>query len=118
VKPARGTVEYGVTSQSAGAVRLPVVVFIAKGGRLTGTWEALASCAHGRIPVQNVEPLTPVHADGSFSRRERYVVGHRTYRVTFAGRFVAGGAAGTLSARVRTRSGTCTTGPQTWSTTP
>jgi hypothetical protein len=66
----------------------------------------------------NVEPLTPVHADGSFSRSEHYRVKRTSYRVTFAGRFVAGGAAGTLTARVRTPSGVCSTGTQTWTTTP
>jgi hypothetical protein len=118
VVPARGTVEFGVTSQSAGAVRLPVVVYVVGHRRLTGTWEALASCAHGRIPVMNVEPLTPARADGSFSRSEHYRVKRTSYRVTFAGRFVAGGAAGTLTARVHTPSRSCSTGTQTWTTTP
>jgi hypothetical protein len=128
--PARGTVMFGVTSQSAGAVRLPVVVWVGRNGRISGTWEALASCARGRIPVMNVEPLTKVRADGSFSRTERYVVKytdgtHDTFHVTFAGRFQSAGASGTLTARVQLsdpkhhkRFAPCTTGPQTWTATP
>jgi ABC-type uncharacterized transport system permease subunit len=74
----------------------------------------------------NVEPWTKLRPDGSFSSTEKYVVryrdgSHDTFRVTFAGQFVAGGAAGTLTARVQSTDkhhrlyAPCLTGTQTWS---
>jgi hypothetical protein len=128
--PARGTVLLGLTSQSAGGVRLPVALYVAANGRLAGNWEALARCGRRRLPVMDLEPFTSIHAGGTFASNETFTIrfhdGTRaTYRVTFAGRFTGGGATGTLSARVRRsdsrhhrRLAPCSTGTQTWTATP
>jgi hypothetical protein len=128
--PARGTVLLGLTSQSAGGVRLPVALYVAANGRLAGNWEALARCGRRRLPVMNLEPFLSIHAGGTFASNEAFAIrfhdGTRaTYRVAFAGRFTGGGATGTLSARVRRsdpkhhrRLAPCATGTQTWTAAP
>ena len=128
-RPAKGTEMFGVTSQSAGGVRLPVVLRVAKNGRVYAQWEALAACTHGHTPIMNVTPYTRITADGSFRRtekfRQKYDDGsHDTVHVTFAGTFLAGGASGTLSARVQFTDKhhrlytPCLTSTQTWTATP
>jgi hypothetical protein len=127
-RPAPGAKLFGVTSQTAGGVRLPVALLV-KGHRVGAQWDALAACRRGHESVMNVTPLTPIHADGSFRRSEKYRISyddgsHDTFHVTFAGRFVAGGATGTLTARVQSTDkhhrlfAPCLTGTQTWSATP
>jgi hypothetical protein len=110
-------------------VRLAVGLYVRANHRVEASWEALAACAGGRVPVGNHTPSTPIRPDGSFSRSEKYTLHYRdgsrdTFRVAFAGRFVSGGASGTLSARFQRtgrygkRSKPCVSGPQTWTVTP
>jgi hypothetical protein len=120
---------FGVTGQSAGGVRLPVSLRVSAANRVEATWEALAACTGGRVSVGNHTPSSPIGADGSFSRSEKYVLkytdgAHDTFHVAFAGRFLSGGASGTLTARLQRtgrhgkRRKPCVSGAQTWTATP
>jgi hypothetical protein len=126
--PARAEM-FGVTSQSAGGVRLPVALRVDTHGRLYAQWEALVACSRGHTPLMNVTPWTRIAANGSFRRAEKFVQkysdgSHDTVHATFAGTFVAGGASGTLSARVQFTDKhhrlytPCVLAPQTWTATP
>jgi hypothetical protein len=127
-KPPVRTLMYGLTSQGAGAVNLPVALRVNADGKLYATWQALAQCSGaGRVPVMNSTPLTKIRADGTFSRSERYKIrytdgSHDVFRVTFAGQFVPGGAVGTLTARTQLADhkhlyAPCVSGTQHWSVT-
>ncbi len=124
--PAPGSLHAGLTSQSAGGVRLPVAVRVAKNGRVYSFWQVTMRCGpRAVVPFGNVTPTTRVKPDGSFSRKEtftiRYTDGSRErYRVSFKGRFLADGVTGTLRARMQTRKPgkryyPCDSGTQTWS---
>jgi hypothetical protein len=128
-RPAAGTEMFGVASQSAGGVRLPVALRVGGHGRVYAQWEALAACTRGHTPLMNVTPLTRIAADGSFRRTEKFVQkysdgSHDTVHATFAGTFLAGGASGTLSARIQYTDKhhrlytPCLLAPQTWTATP
>jgi hypothetical protein len=127
-KPPVRTLMYGLTSQGAGALKLPVALRVNADGKLYATWQALAQCSGaGRVPVMNSTPLTKIRADGTFSRSERYTIrytdgSHDVFRVTFAGQFVPGGAVGTLTARTQLADrkhlyAPCISGTQHWSAT-
>jgi len=120
-----GTVLYGLTSQSAGRIRLPVSIRVARNGRIFAYWQAKLRCTRGTIvSMLNVTPPTTVKPDGTFSRTERYRIRFsdgpdEDYRVTFKGRFLADGAVGTLRARMvwrerGTRYFPCVSGTQNW----
>jgi hypothetical protein len=115
----------GLTSQAAGAFRLPVSVKVTKDGRFYALWQASMKCGPKAVlPVWNVTPTSKVKPDGTFSRSETYTIrysdGSRDrYRVNFSGRFLADGATGTLRARMQTRKRghryyPCDSGTQTW----
>jgi hypothetical protein len=128
--PAAQTTMFGITSQSAGNIPLPIALWVNTHGQLTATWEALAGCGDKRatrIPVDNLEPYTKIHSDGSFRRSEKYTIryrdgSHDTIHAMFGGHFVSGGAVGTLRARVQSTIKhrlriPCLSGAQTWSAT-
>ena len=121
--PAAGTLMHGLTSQSAGSMRLPVSLRVTKQGRVYATWQAMVDCGPGNLPVLDVTPSRRIAADGTFGGSQSYTIRYRgrieRYRVSFHGRFLADGAAGTLRARMvsregRTRYKPCLSGQQTW----
>jgi hypothetical protein len=122
--PAAGVVMQGVTSQSASGLRLPIALRTTKNGRVYAAWQAIMRCGRVRAPILDNTPSRKIHPDGTFGGTQTYTVSYRGYtehyRVTFAGRFLADGATGTLRARVyykedgKRRSINCVSGPQTW----
>lgn len=125
--PAPGTIMQGFTSQSAGGLRLPVSLRVAKNGRVYAVWQAIMRCGRAAIPLADYTPSRKIHPDGTFGGSESYVSRYRGYsehyRVTFKGQFRADGVTGTLRARVyykegRRRSVNCVSGTQTWSGRP
>jgi hypothetical protein len=126
--PAPGTLMQGLTSQSAGGMRLPVSLRVAKNGRVYAVWQAVMRCGRAVIALADYTPSRKVAADGTFGGSESYVGRYRGYtehyRVTFKGQFRADGVTGTLRARVyyrekgRRRSASCVSGTQTWSARP
>jgi hypothetical protein len=123
--PAPGAKLTGVTAQTAAGVPLPMSIIITHNGKLSALWDAALRCHPGRDNLQNLTPPTPIRADGTFTRNERFniryadrIVDH--FRVKFSGRFLADGATGTLQVNLRTtqpghRWGPCASGTQTWS---
>jgi hypothetical protein len=96
----------GLSDQTAGGVRLPVLVSTTSTGKVMATWLAQAGCPRGSLPVNNFTPPTAVDAAGNFARSERYRIRFNDgttehYRVRFAGTFRADGVTGTLRARIR-----------------
>jgi hypothetical protein len=121
--PAPGTLMFGLTSQSASGVRLPVSLRVTKQGRVYASWHGMLDCGRGTIPILDITPSRRIGADGTFGGSQNYTIRYRRlverYRVTFSGRFLADGATGTLSARMVSRSGStrykpCVTRQQTW----
>lgn len=122
-----GAVFAGLTSQVASEVPLPVLVHVSRSRRsVSALWQATMSCGpRAQTTVVNFTPPTRVRGDGTFSRTETYTLrypdGSRDrFHVTFAGRFLADGATGTLDARMQTRKRgvrylACSSGRQTWS---
>jgi len=114
----------GLTSQSAGGVRLPISVSTTHTGKVWAQWDALLSCHPGSYAMSNLSPLTKIRPDGTFTRSERFTIRYRGgyknhYRVTFAGAFHSDGVSGTLKARMLTtkpgrRYRPCVSGTQTW----
>jgi hypothetical protein len=122
--PAPGTVMLGLTSQSAGAIRLPVSLRVTKQGRVYASWHAMMDCGPGNLPILDVTPSRRIRPDGTFGGSQSYTIRYRgrveRYRVSFSGRFLADGASGTLRARMVSREGRvrhkpCLSGQQTWS---
>ena len=122
-----GSLLHGLTGQSAGGVRLPVSIRVAKNGRIYAFWQAMLKCRRGSVPMLNVTPPTTVRPDGSFSRTETYTIRYNgpdeRYRVTFSGRFLGDGAVGTLRARMVWRQPgvryyPCLSGTQNWAARP
>jgi hypothetical protein len=124
--PAPGSLLAGLTSQSAGGLRLPVALRVAKNGRVYGFFQVKMRCGPRAVVVfGNVTPTTAVKPDGTFTRSERFTIRYtdgsrERYRVRFAGRFLADGATGTLRARMQTRKPgkryyPCDSGTRTWS---
>ncbi len=126
--PARATVWHGLTSQSAGGVRLPVTLRVARNGRIYASWSVKMRCGRATVSWSNATPVTTVRADGSFSRTERFSIRYsdgsrERYRVNFRGRFLTDGVTGNLSARMQTykrgkRYFPCYSGLQTWAARP
>jgi hypothetical protein len=126
--PAPGTVMLGLTSQTAGGMRLPVGLRVTKNGKVYAFWQSVMVCGRYRIPMSDYTPTRKIGADGSFGGSQSYVIRYRGlaehYRVTFKGRFLADGATGTLRARVfytrpgKRRSVSCLSGTRTWSARP
>jgi hypothetical protein len=121
--PAAGAVMHGLTSQSAGGMRLPVSLRVTKQGRVYASWQAMVDCGPGNLPVLDVTPSRRIAPDGTFGGSQSYTIRYRgrveRYRVSFHGRFLADGATGTLRARMvsregRTRYKPCLSGQQTW----
>jgi hypothetical protein len=123
-KPAPGTSFHGLTPQVIGGLPLAVSVQVAGNGRVYSIFSAAMNC-HGKvIPIAWTTPTTNVHADGSFSRTEKFTAHYRggyseRYRMTFTGRFLSDGAAGTLRIRMQahkhgTRYSPCDSGTQSW----
>lgn len=109
-----------------GELRSPVMIVANRTGRQVGAfWSVLGRCSNSPDwRYMNATPFTRVRSDGSFVRNERYSVRFlggivERYRVSFAGRIVAGAATGTLRLRVRAvRRGRtlnrCDSGTQQW----
>ncbi len=125
--PVTGSQLHGLTGQSAGGIRLPVSIRVAKNGRIYAFWQAMLKCRSGSVPLLNVTPPTTVKPDGTFSRTETYTIRYNgpdeRYRVTFSGRFLADGAVGTLRARLVWRQPgkryyPCLSGTQSWAARP
>jgi hypothetical protein len=123
--PSRGSVLHGLTAQSAGGIRLPISIRVARNGRMYAYWSALLTCHSGaRLPLLNATPTMRVRRDGTFRRTETFTVRFRgsadeRYRVSFSGRFLADGAVGTLRARMVWRERgkryyPCLSGTQSW----
>lgn len=96
----------GMSTQTAGGVRLPVLVSTGTGGRVVALWTAHTRCTRSTFSITNFTPATAVRADGSFARSERYRLKYRGgitehYRVRFTGQFRADGVEGTLRASLR-----------------
>jgi hypothetical protein len=125
--PARNSIFFGVTSQRHGLSPLPVTLRVAGNGRVYGNWTATTKCGP-TFWWTNATPPTKVKADGTFRRSEHFTVRYQqgyseTYRVRFAGRFLADGATGTLRISMQfhnngKRFKTCRSGVQTWSARP
>lgn len=115
---------FGWTSQNVGGAAMPLVLRVARSGRLYGWWSSTMKCGKRTLTWNNLTPLTTVRADGTFARNEtfnvRYEDGVERYRVNFAGRFLADGVTGTLRVRMRYREGRnrnfvpCDSGTVTW----
>jgi hypothetical protein len=124
VMPTRGTSFMGLTSQAAGGVRLPVSLSVTHTGKVWAMWDATMGCRPGTAGMSNVTPLTKIRADGTFLRKERFVVRYvhgltDHYTVTLKGAFRADGVSGTLTMRMRrTQPGKrfrpCVSGTQSW----
>lgn len=121
--PAPGTLMFGLTSQSASGVPLPVSLRVTKGGRVYASWQAMMDCGPGTIPILDLTPSRRIKPDGTFGGTQSYTIRYRglveRYRVSFSGRFLADGATGTLRARMvsrtpKTRYKPCLSGRQTW----
>jgi hypothetical protein len=114
----------GVTQQSAAGVRLPISILVTHNGKVTAFWDALLHCQPGVSNLENSTPPTPIRADGSFTRSERFTVRYATgiaghFSVKLTGAFRADGVSGTLRASLRrTKPGSrhrpCTSGTQAW----
>jgi hypothetical protein len=125
--PPRNSIFFGVTSQTHGLAPLAVVLRVAHNGRVYGNWTAVMKCGP-TFWWTNGTPPTKIKPDGTFSRSEHFTVGYRdgtseTYRVRFAGRFLADGVTGTLRMSMQfhnngKRYKTCRSGVQTWSARP
>jgi len=103
--------------------------------RATAVGTLAIACRHatyidsnGHTPLMDLTPLIRIAADGSFRRAEKFVQkysdgSHDTVHATFAGTFLAGGASGTLSARIQFTDKhhrlytPCLLKPQTWTAT-
>jgi hypothetical protein len=126
--PAPGSLLNGLSGQTAGGVRLPVSLRVAKNGRLYAQWSAVMKCGRATIPMWNYTPPTTVKPDGTFSRSEHFTIRYgdgtsESYRVKFSGRFLADGAVGTLNARMQFHNAgrryvPCRSGTQAWSARP
>jgi hypothetical protein len=122
--PAPKTIFLGLTSQSAGGLRLPISISVTHTGKVWGQWDATMACRPGTFGMTNLTPLTKIRADGTFTRRERYVIRYKRgmvdhFVVRLSGAFRSDGVSGTLTAHVRTtqpghRFRPCYSGKQTW----
>lgn len=125
-----GGASYGGVSTISVADGLPGPVVLKAsrdGGKVAARWTALGPCRTGpRVALVNFTPATPVKADGSFARSERFTVRYDKalvrYRVRFAGRISGESASGTLRLRARIYNlggtrlrTTCDTRTRTWS---
>jgi hypothetical protein len=90
-----------------GGFAAPVIVRASNDGRrVAARWTAEARCRNGgRVRLVNFTPPTRVRSGATFLRRERFTQRFVDlvirYRVAFAGRIAADGAAGTLRLRAR-----------------
>jgi hypothetical protein len=75
-RPAPGALLSGLSAQAAGALRLPVALKVnAAGSRVMGLWQARMRCGPKAVlTVVNLTPPTPIRADATFRRRERYSI--------------------------------------------
>jgi hypothetical protein len=126
--PRRGGVYRGLNAtRLQRKYRGSVIVRVSGNGRrVEALWEAGAGCRSGlREVFANFTPPTRIRPDHSFRRSERFRVVFAEavvrYRVSFAGHFTAGGAAGTLrlTAHGRGRRGrhfrtSCDSGTRRW----
>ena len=118
--PAPNSLLIGFTSQKSGGTVLPVILRVAKNGRVYAIWHASVDCGPGNIQRVDLTPTRKINPDGTFGGTQRYRIRYsdgtsELYRVSFKGRFLAGGATGTLRMTV-TEKGykPCVTGTQTW----
>jgi hypothetical protein len=100
------------------------------GRRVSARWSTASRCRRAKPYVfTNFSPPTAVRADGRFVKRERFRVRYRDglvrHRAVFRGRFVTGGARGTLrletriyGPRGRRLVGRCDTGTRRWQALP
>ena len=127
--PAAGTLLLGLTSQTAGVLRLPVALRRRGDDRLFALWQADMRCGpRARLTAVNFTPATSIRSDGTFSRTERYTIRYggglrERYRVYIRGQLLADGARGTLRARMRMRQPgkrfyPCDSGVQSWTAAP
>jgi hypothetical protein len=122
--PPPSTNYMGLTSQAAGGVQLPIALTVTHTGKVWAMWDVSLSCRPGILGTSNVTPLTKIRADGTFLRKERFVVRYTHglvdhYAVTLKGAFRADGVSGTLTMRMhRTQPGKrfrpCVSGTQAW----
>ena len=108
--PANGTFLGGLSSQTVGGLRMPVMLQVRSGAtKVVALWQAVMKCGpKARLTAVNFTPATKIAADGSFTKSEKYTIKYGngssdTYRVSFGGRFLADGASGTLRVRMQTR---------------
>jgi hypothetical protein len=126
--PGPKTIFLGLTSQSAGGVRLPISISVTHTGKVWGQWDATMGCRPGTFGLTNLTPLTKIRPDGTFTRKERYVIRYKHgmvdhFVVRLSGAFRSDGVSGTLTAHVRTtqpgkRFRPCYSGTQTWAARP
>jgi hypothetical protein len=91
----------GLSAQTAASVRLPVVIRVAKNGRVFAIWHVSLFCGKGNITRIDATPVRTVRPDGTFGGNQTYRIRYsdgtsQRYRVNFSGRFTTDGAAGTL----------------------
>jgi hypothetical protein len=119
---------FGLSNQVQAGIRMPVALRVAKNGHFYASWAVALKCGRSTFWWLNATPSTKVKPDGTFSRSEHFVISYsdgtsESYRVRFAGRFLADGAVGTLRATEQyhdkgVRYKTCRSGAQTWSARP
>jgi len=118
--PARNSLLLGVSAQTAASVRLPVVLRVAKNGRVYAVWQVSLNCGRGHITRGDVTPSRKIKADGTFGGSQTYRIRFsdgitERYRVDFRGRFLADGAVGTLRMTVSTKGyKPCRSGTVAW----
>jgi hypothetical protein len=122
--PAPGTLLFGLTSQTAGGMGLPVTVRVTKNGRVAVSSQALLRCLGRKLPVLDYTPTRAIRADGTFGGTDRYTARYKgfseRYTVKVHGRFLADGVTGTITVTMRYRQANrrfplCRSGQQTWS---
>lgn len=125
-----GTVLFGSSDQRSAGLPLGALLRVVdRGRRIAASWQALARCPGGSLPIDNLSRPMRITRAGAFRRRERLTIRYRDgsrerYRISFGGRLLSDGAAGTLRVRVAiiTRRGRtlarCDSGIRRWAAAP
>jgi outer membrane protein assembly factor BamB len=125
-----GSVLLGSSDQRSAGLPLGAALRVVdRGRRIVASWQALARCPRGPLPIDNHSPPMRITRNGTFRRRERFTIRYRDgsrdrYRVSFAGQLLTDGAVGTLRVRVSlvTRRGRtlarCDSGVRRWAAAP
>jgi outer membrane protein assembly factor BamB len=125
-RAANGTALLGSSDQRDGELPLGAVLRVVdRGRRIAATWQALARCRRGSLPIDNHSRAMRITRKGTFRRRERFTIRYRDgsrdrYRISFGGQLLSDGAVGTLRVRVSivTRRGRtlarCDSGVRRW----